>query len=58
MVQLKFFQVHVLLHNTIKPPEKTPEKGTDEKQLALLQQRISQLTETNISLKGEIERLK
>ncbi|XP_013133471.1 PREDICTED: uncharacterized protein LOC106099455, partial [Papilio polytes] len=51
-------KVHVLLHNTIKPPEKTPEKGTDEKQLALLQQRISQLTETNISLKGEIERLK
>ncbi|XP_014364769.2 early endosome antigen 1 [Papilio machaon] len=51
-------KVHVLLHNTIKPPEKAPEKGTDEKQIALLQQRISQLTETNISLKSEIERLK
>ncbi|KPI94338.1 Outer dense fiber protein 2 [Papilio xuthus] len=51
-------KVHVLLHNTIKPPEKTPEKGTDEKQIALLQQRISQLTETNMGLKSEIERLK
>ncbi|CAH2035096.1 unnamed protein product, partial [Iphiclides podalirius] len=51
-------KVHVLLHNTIKPPEKAPEKGADEKQMALLQQRISQLTETNMGLKNEIERLK
>ncbi|XP_049884911.1 putative leucine-rich repeat-containing protein DDB_G0290503 [Pectinophora gossypiella] len=52
-------KVHILLHNTVKPPEKTPEqRGADEKQLALLQQRIAQLTDTNLSLKAEIERLK
>ncbi|XP_059055099.1 paramyosin-like [Achroia grisella] len=51
-------KVHVLLHNSMKPPEKPPERTGDEKQLALLQQRISQLTETNITLKSEIERLK
>ncbi|XP_072930964.1 uncharacterized protein [Epargyreus clarus] len=51
-------KVHVLLHNSLKPPEKPPERSGDEKQLALLQQRISQLTEANISLKSEIERLK
>ncbi|CAG4984735.1 unnamed protein product [Parnassius apollo] len=51
-------KVHVLLHNTIKPPEKPPERTADEKQMALLNQRISQLTETNMSLKNEIERLK
>ncbi|XP_045458232.1 paramyosin-like [Melitaea cinxia] len=51
-------KVHVLLHNSLKPPEKPPERGTDEKQMALLQQRISQLTETNMALKTEIERLK
>ncbi|KAL4717444.1 hypothetical protein ACJJTC_000593 [Scirpophaga incertulas] len=51
-------KIHVLLHNSLKGPEKPPEKGTDEKQVALLQQRISQLTETNMSLKSEIERLK
>ncbi|CAH2103240.1 unnamed protein product [Euphydryas editha] len=51
-------KVHVLLHNSLKPPEKPPERGADEKQMALLQQRISQLTETNMSLKSEIERLK
>ncbi|CAH0716357.1 unnamed protein product, partial [Brenthis ino] len=51
-------KVHVLLHNSLKQPEKPPERGADEKQMALLQQRISQLTETNMSLKSEIERLK
>ncbi|VVC86171.1 unnamed protein product [Leptidea sinapis] len=51
-------KIHVLLHNSIKPPEKAPEKGADEKQLGLLQQRITQLTETNMTLKSEIERLK
>ncbi|XP_046977463.1 outer dense fiber protein 2-like isoform X2 [Vanessa cardui] len=51
-------KVHVLLHNSLKPPEKPPERSNDEKQMALLQQRISQLTETNLSLKSEIERLK
>ncbi|XP_047543639.1 outer dense fiber protein 2-like isoform X1 [Vanessa atalanta] len=51
-------KVHVLLHNSLKPPEKPPERSADEKQMALLQQRISQLTETNLSLKSEIERLK
>lgn len=45
------------MHNSLKPPEKQ-EKVTDEKALQLLQQRIAQLTETNVSLKGEIERLK
>ncbi|XP_032526791.2 paramyosin-like isoform X2 [Danaus plexippus] len=51
-------KVHVLLHNSLKPPEKGPERGADEKQMALLQQRIAQLTEMNMSLKNEIERLK
>ncbi|XP_037867877.1 paramyosin [Bombyx mori] len=51
-------KVHVLLHNSLKPPEKPPERGGDEKQMALLNQRISQLAENNISLKSEIERLK
>lgn len=51
-------KVHVLLHNSLKQPEKQPERGADEKQMALLQQRIAQLTETNMSLKSEIERLK
>lgn len=48
----------MLLHNSLKPPEKAQERGGDEKQMALLQQRISQLTEANMTLKGEIERLK
>ncbi|CAG4941876.1 unnamed protein product [Colias eurytheme] len=51
-------KVHVLLHNSLKPPEKPPERGGDEKQMALLQQRIAQLTENNMTLKSEIERLK
>ncbi|XP_063837642.1 paramyosin-like [Ostrinia nubilalis] len=51
-------KVHVLLHNSLKGPEKPPEKGADEKQMALLQQRIAQLTENNMALKSEIERLK
>ncbi|XP_050361331.1 paramyosin-like isoform X2 [Nymphalis io] len=51
-------KVHVLLHNSLKPPEKPPERSADEKQMALLQQRISQLTDTNMTLKSEIERLK
>ncbi|XP_053624185.1 myosin-14-like isoform X2 [Plodia interpunctella] len=51
-------KVHMLLHQSTKPPEKPPEKGADEKQMALLQQRIAQLTEANVTLKNEIERLK
>ncbi|XP_052746742.1 outer dense fiber protein 2-like [Bicyclus anynana] len=51
-------KVHALLHNSIKPPEKGPDRGGDEKQINLLQQRISQLTEINQSLKSDIERLK
>ncbi|XP_031767369.1 paramyosin-like isoform X2 [Galleria mellonella] len=51
-------KVHVLLHNSMKPPEKPPERTGDEKQIALLQQRVSQLTEANMTLKNEIERLK
>ncbi|CAK1554041.1 unnamed protein product [Leptosia nina] len=51
-------KVHVLLHNSLKPPEKPTERSGDEKQIALLQQRITQLTESNITLKSEIERLK
>nr|XP_013189424.1 unnamed protein product [Amyelois transitella] len=51
-------KVHMLLHQSTKPPEKPPEKGADEKQMALLQQRIAQLTEGNVTLKTEIERLK
>ncbi|XP_030022070.1 rho-associated protein kinase 2 isoform X1 [Manduca sexta] len=51
-------KVHVLLHNSMKPPEKPPERGGDEKQLAMLNQRVGQLTDANMTLKGEIERLK
>ncbi|CAH2208584.1 jg25810, partial [Pararge aegeria aegeria] len=51
-------KVHALLHNSIKPPEKGPERGGEEKQIALLQQRITQLSEINMSHKNEIERLK
>ncbi|XP_045783931.1 kinesin-like protein KIF7 isoform X2 [Maniola jurtina] len=51
-------KVHALLHNSLKPPEKLPEKGGEEKQIALLQQRIAQLTEINMSLKNDTERLK
>ncbi|KAJ0183946.1 hypothetical protein K1T71_000369 [Dendrolimus kikuchii] len=51
-------KVHVLLHNSLKPPEKPVERGGEEKQLQMLNQRVSQLTETNMSLKSEIERLK
>ncbi|KAJ8738070.1 hypothetical protein PYW08_000665 [Mythimna loreyi] len=50
-------KVHILLHNSLKQPEKQ-EKVTDDKQAQLLQQRIAQLTETNMALKAEIERLK
>lgn len=49
--------MHVLLHNSIKPPEKPPERP-DEKQITQLNQRVSQLTENNLALKAEIERLK
>lgn len=52
------FQVHVLLHNSLKPSEKPQEKTADDKQMAMLQQRIAQLTETNMTLKTEIDRLK
>ncbi|XP_045531720.1 paramyosin-like [Pieris brassicae] len=51
-------KVHMLLHSSLKPPEKAAERGGDEKQIALLQQRITQLTESNMTLKSEIERLK
>ncbi|KAM3956895.1 uncharacterized protein ACR2FA_009134 [Aphomia sociella] len=51
-------KVHILLHNSQKPAEKPPERSADEKQMTLLQQRISQLTEANMTLKSEIERLK
>ncbi|KAJ8736741.1 hypothetical protein PYW07_000012 [Mythimna separata] len=50
-------KVHILLHNSLKQPEKQ-EKVADDKQLQLLQQRVAQLTEGNMALKGEIERLK
>ncbi|KAH9638343.1 hypothetical protein HF086_006523 [Spodoptera exigua] len=52
-------KVHILLHNSTKPPpEKSQEKSSDEKQLAMMQQRLAQVTETNVTLKTEIERLK
>ncbi|CAH0401855.1 unnamed protein product [Chilo suppressalis] len=51
-------KVHALLHNSLKAPEKPPERGNDEKQLAMAQQRITQLTENNMALKNEVERLK
>ncbi|XP_026741660.1 outer dense fiber protein 2-like isoform X3 [Trichoplusia ni] len=51
-------KVHVLLHNSLKPSEKPQEKTADDKQMAMLQQRIAQLTETNMTLKTEIDRLK
>ncbi|XP_022833262.1 paramyosin-like isoform X2 [Spodoptera litura] len=52
-------KVHILLHNSIKPPpEKSQEKNSDDKQVAIMQQRLAQVTETNMTLKGEIERLK
>ncbi|XP_047524336.1 GRIP and coiled-coil domain-containing protein 2-like [Pieris napi] len=51
-------KVHMLLHSSLKPPEKATERGGDEKQIALLQQRVTQLTESNMTLKSEIERLK
>ncbi|XP_021194434.3 paramyosin isoform X1 [Helicoverpa armigera] len=52
-------KVHALLHNSLKAsPEKVQEKSADDKQLAMMQQRVAQLTETNIALKTEIERLK
>nr|XP_034839481.1 major antigen-like isoform X2 [Maniola hyperantus] len=51
-------KVHALLHNSLKPPEKPQEKGGEEKQIALMQQKIAQLTEINMSLKSDIERLK
>lgn len=47
----------MMLHNSLKPPEKQDRSGED-KQMALLQQRITQLTEGNATLKSEIERLK
>ncbi|XP_075991500.1 uncharacterized protein LOC142986755 [Anticarsia gemmatalis] len=50
-------KVHMLLHNTIKPPEKSAEKS-DDKQIQMLQQRVAQLTEANQTLKTEIDRLK
>lgn len=48
----------MLLHNSVKPPEKLTERNPDEKQITQLNQRISQLTESNLALKAEIERLK
>ncbi|XP_022129473.2 paramyosin [Pieris rapae] len=51
-------KVHMLLHSSLKPPEKATERGGDEKQIALLQQRITQLTESNMTYKSDIERLK
>ncbi|CAD0193794.1 unnamed protein product [Chrysodeixis includens] len=51
-------KVHVLLHNSLKPSEKPIDKSADDKQMAMLQQRIAQLTEINLTLKSEIERLK
>lgn len=51
-------KVHMLLHNVIKPPEKTSDKDSADKQMQMLQQRISQLTESNATLKSEIDRLK
>lgn len=52
------YQVHVLLHNSLKAPEKPEPKGADDKQMQLLQQRITQLTENNVALKTEVDRLK
>ncbi|XP_035437580.2 paramyosin isoform X1 [Spodoptera frugiperda] len=52
-------KVHILLHNSIKPPpERSQDKAADDKQMAMMQQRLAQITETNMALKGEIERLK
>ncbi|KAI8431277.1 hypothetical protein MSG28_001303 [Choristoneura fumiferana] len=52
-------KVHVLLHNSMKPPaEKSGDKSADEKLLQQAQARVSQLTEANNSLKSDIERLK
>ncbi|KAJ2954158.1 hypothetical protein O0L34_g2386 [Tuta absoluta] len=51
-------KVHVLLHAATKPPEKPDVRGIDEKQIQMLQTRLSQLTETNATLRTEIERLK
>lgn len=48
----------MLLHNSVKPPEKPAERNPDEKQITQLNQRVSQLTESNLALKAEIERLK
>lgn len=48
----------MLLHNVIKPPEKTSDKDSADKQMQMLQQRIAQLTESNAALKSEIDRLK
>ncbi|KOB72251.1 Outer dense fiber protein [Operophtera brumata] len=50
-------KVHMMLHNSLKPPEKQ-ERGTEDKQIVLLQQRVTQLTDANATLKTEIERLK
>ncbi|CAB3226493.1 unnamed protein product [Arctia plantaginis] len=51
-------KVHMLLHNVIKPPEKSSDKDNADKQMQMLSQRISQLTESNAALKSEIDRLK
>lgn len=48
----------MLLHNSVKPPEKQAERNPDEKQITQLNQRVAQLTESNMALKAEIERLK
>ncbi|XP_041987163.1 centromere protein F [Aricia agestis] len=52
-------KIHMLLNSKIKPIEKpTQDKSSEEKQIALLSQRVTQLTEMNTSYKNEIERLK
>lgn len=52
-------QVHVLLHNSLKPAgEKGGDRSADEKLLQQAQARAAQLQEANNSLKADIERLK
>ncbi|KOB72252.1 Uncharacterized protein OBRU01_12578, partial [Operophtera brumata] len=51
-------KMEVLMRGTTKPAEKPADRGSDEKQLALLQQKISQLLEANANFKSEIDRYK